>query len=467
MDGTSDTLATDVAVIGGGFTGAAAAIRLLHHDRPPSVAVIEPRAVLGAGVAYGTEDPAHRINVPASRMFAIIDDEAGFVRWLAAGGWLAADPAATQPDGAIFVARRVFGRYVAETLATAASRPGARLQHLQTRAVAVARSTKGFTVRLADGRRVQARAVVLAVSHPPPLAPAALRPLLGHPALTPDIFASGIPAGDPGDRVLIVGTGLTMADAVATLAARGHAGPITAVSRRGLLSRGHPAETGGADWPSLAKPPATALSLLRAIRREVAVAAAAGRPWQAVFDTLRRQGPTLWAALPVAERRHVVARLRPFWDVHRFRIAPQPAAAIERLRSTGQLALRVTALREARPDGAAIAVRFADGAWQSFDRVLLATGPAHGAVIADNPVLASLHAAGLLRPDACALGIDVDPSSRALDAAGAPVDRLFVAGPLARGRFGELMGLPEVTRHAAAVADAVTASLAEPAELAA
>jgi len=461
-------LSVDVAIVGGGYSGATTATHLLRRDHPPTVAIVEPRATLGAGIAYATPDPAHRINVPAARMSALVDAPQHFVDWLADGDVLRDDPAARREDGAIFVARAVFGRYVAETLTVSAARPGTRLHHVRDRATAVAATPDGFALRLEHGGTLWARSVVLAVSHPPPAAPPALRPLLGHPALLADPYRNGIAPGDPQARVLIVGTGLTFADTVASLAAQGHAGPILAVSRRGLRSRGHAPVTDAPDWPRLAPLPATALGLSRAIRMEVVKAAAAGRPWQDVFDTIRWQGPELWAALPTAERQRVVRRLRPFWDVHRFRIAPQPAAAIARAEAAGQLRFRRTGLHAACAAGDAIAVRFGAAAgWECFDRVVLATGPEHASAIAGNPVLASLHASGRLRADACGLGIDVDAASQVLDASGQAVAGLFVAGPLARGRFGELMGLPDVTRQAAAVAESVAASLGAAGSLAA
>ena len=70
-------------------------------------------------------------------------------------------------------------------------------------------------------------------------------------------------------NVLVVGTGLTSADIIASLDRQGYPGPITALSRRGQRSRGH--AFGYAESPAdFARDPAcTALTLLRRIRQAV------------------------------------------------------------------------------------------------------------------------------------------------------------------------------------------------------
>ncbi|TGV97347.1 hydroxyacylglutathione hydrolase, partial [Mesorhizobium sp. M2D.F.Ca.ET.145.01.1.1] len=87
-----------------------------------------------------------------------------------------------------------------------------------------------------------------------------------------------------------------------------------------------------------------------------------------------------------------------------------------------------------------------------FDAVINTTGPAHGQALQSNPALLSLTEAGLIRADTYGLGIETSLDSLAIGSDAKPVAGLFVAGPLARGTFGELMGLPEVARHAQRVA---------------
>jgi hypothetical protein len=54
----------NICVIGGGFTGAVAAIACLRRlDRPFRLMVVEPSASLGRGVAFGGQHPLHLLNV--------------------------------------------------------------------------------------------------------------------------------------------------------------------------------------------------------------------------------------------------------------------------------------------------------------------------------------------------------------------------------------------------------------------
>jgi uncharacterized NAD(P)/FAD-binding protein YdhS len=72
-----------VVVIGAGFSGVAAAAALVSRKNAPRVTLIE-RDKFGGGLAYGTKDPAHLLNVRASNMSAYADKPHDFAHWLEA-----------------------------------------------------------------------------------------------------------------------------------------------------------------------------------------------------------------------------------------------------------------------------------------------------------------------------------------------------------------------------------------------
>lgn len=453
-----------IGVVGGGFTGAVVALQLCRHlPAAARIDIFEPRPTLGCGVAYSAADPSHRINVPASRMTVLNEAPSEFDSWARNAGVLAADPAALWVHDHIFPQRREFGRYVSHLLDGAVrARPDISFRHHRALVTDIGCAPESYVLGLSSGAAVEADLIVLAVSHPPPAAPALLQPLVaaGGPVILDPWAEGALNAVTPDAEVIIVGTGLTMADVVASLEARGHRGRIRAFSRRGLLSRGHPVVAPAKrDWFETAPPPRTAAALVRAVRQEVANANAEGEPWQAVFDDVRVNGRRLWQAMPIAEQRRLVRHIRPFWDVHRFRIAPQAEAAIARLRDAGQFTAIAASLTTAAWDGKRVRMELAPRGkggrmtvrWEA-DAVVVTTGPAHGGILATNPALAALRAHGSLRMDPTGLGLDVDEASHAIGSDGRAAPGLLVAGPLARGRFGELMGLPQVSEHAQAVA---------------
>ena len=100
----------DVVIVGGGYTGAAAAIHLSRlSTRSLALTVIEPRGEPGRGVAYDTDQPEHRLNVNPEIMILYLDDIDHFPRHLRTIGQIEKDPAARTLDGMVYVRRSAFG----------------------------------------------------------------------------------------------------------------------------------------------------------------------------------------------------------------------------------------------------------------------------------------------------------------------------------------------------------------------
>lgn len=460
-----------VAVVGGGLAGAAFALHLLRDapHLPMRISVIEPRPLLGAGLAYATADAQHRINVAASRMSLFAEDPAHFDRWLRATCDAGDDRVGAMPDGARFPCRALFGRYLDGLLrqAAAAAFP-ARLEHVRDRAVAAAAEGEGYRVTLAGGGLRTADVLVLATGHPPAALPAPLAGLAGDQRLIADPWTPALAERvRPQDRVLILGTGLTMLDVLASLQAAGHRGPVVALSRRGLLPRPRtplPVEPEGDFLPA---GPGRVGETFQQFRAAVRQARAAGRPWEDCFDRLRAEAQAIWATLPEAERRRFLRHLQPFWDVHRYQCAPQVQAVLQRRQAEGRLTVRAATLLGAERLGETLRVQARPRGRPAGEVLQLAcdvaincTGPGHARGFICNPLLSSLAAARLLRPDPLGLGLAVDTEGRAIDFAGRAQPRLRVVGPAARGAYGELMGLPQVSAQPRAVAAAVAAALA-------
>ncbi|AGT09799.1 FAD/NAD(P)-binding protein [Paracoccus aminophilus] len=448
-----------IAIIGGGFTGASVALHLargLSLDTA-RIVVIEPRAALGQGLAYSTPDPNHRINVPAVRITMDCAAPGQFQAWLEQSG-LEISPESRCPDGRIFAERALVGRYAEAMLAPYLA--DGRVSHLQGSAIAATPRADRMRLTLDTGQTLLADRVVIATSHPKPGIPGAFRALEANPRLIADPSdpARIAELARSARKILIIGSGLTSADVISSLDAQGFQGEITALSRNGLRSRGHATIRNAESPADFAENPArTALALLQRIRAAVALDAKAGLPWQATIDRVRVQGAAIWAALPQSERARLVKRLRIWWDIHRFRIAPQPEAVLTRLMETSHLRYIAAHLQkaEASPDGITVTWRArgsAETTESHFDAVILTTGPAHDSIIKASPLLASLAEAGLIEPDPLGLGLHVARSCRAVASDGQTSDRLLVAGPLARGHIGELMGIPEITAHAETVA---------------
>ena len=437
-----------VAVIGGGFSGLLTALHLLEAPGGPCVRLIERRDGFGRGAAYASSRHGHLLNVRASNMSAHPDRPGHFLDWLAAQG----------DAPAAFVSRTHYGDYLQHLLREAATQGEAgRLILDRDEAVDVAPEGDGWSVALAIGRRVRAAAVVLAVGNLPPPVPAGLdEEAAAHPAYLADPWSRRMEAAPQAGVAVLLGTGLTMVDTALRLERERPGLRLHALSRRGLLPRRHLVE---GPSPSPWRPgDLRARAILREARRR-----AQGSDWRAVVDGLRPVVQDVWGAWSDTERGRFLRHLRPWWDVHRHRIAPQVASRLDHLTSCGRLRVARGRLAAATPDGEGLSVAWTtpDGEVRTLRASALVncTGPNGDLTRAGDPLLSGLAAQGLIRADAHRLGLDSDPQGRLLGRDGRGERPLFGVGPVTRGALWEITSVPDIRVQARACARQVVRSL--------
>jgi uncharacterized NAD(P)/FAD-binding protein YdhS len=431
-----------VAIVGGGYSGTLQAIHLLR--RGARVTLIERADRLGRGIAYSTRYEDHLLNVPAGRMSAFADQPGHFADWLSAR-------AGGQPTD--FAQRRLYGAYLREVLDEAKQAFGERLRIVEGEAEDVRPGTTGEVVHLVCDEEINADAVILALGNLEPDLPRNLPPELRTGGLyIADPWATDISHGlQPEDRILLIGTGLTAVDAAVMLDSAGFKGRTLAVSRRGLLPRPHADPPGHAHGLE-ALPEQRGSRLIRFVRRE-----AERIGWRAAVDQLRPVTHQLWAEASVEERRRFLRHLRPWWDVHRHRIAASIADRVERMQREGRLVVDAgkiismtasdgRAQVEWRPRGSSDVERL------EVARIVNCTGPQMDISRAGETLLDGLIDNGRIRPDPCRIGIDVDRDWRVLGRSGEPAFALFAIGPMTRSAVWEMVAVPDIRNQVQALA---------------
>lgn len=225
-----------IAIVGGG----AAAVGLLDalavsESGPGEVTVFEPSAGLWRGRPYGADLDSVLVNAPPAIMSIRHGDPGHYA------SWLGPERAAAHLDGLLgqpLVPRPLYGRYLADTAESALAQlreRGWRTRVVADRVVAVTRSGgPGLVTRTRGGDEHVADQVVLCVGGGTPQDHYGLE---GVPGFVRDPYPLADTLGQvpEGAGVAVIGSGLTAVDVVVSLAARGHAGPITLVSRSGVL----------------------------------------------------------------------------------------------------------------------------------------------------------------------------------------------------------------------------------------
>ena len=478
-----------VGIVGGGFSGTLVLANLVEQaDCAFTVDLFEPESAPGTGVAYSTTETVHLLNVRAERMGAFAGQPDGFYRWLQSEPGQAAAAqlgltTALKADS--YAPRQLYGRYLRQVFAETLQQAKAKgiTIHLHQATVTDVQPTGQPDQRLCLTAATQNRQEQIAVD--------ALVLATGNrarrPAFLPQVNEAGAhfvadvwhpqPTGlyphrvadlGPDAEIVIVGTGLTMVDAVLTLQAHGYQGSITAISRHGWLPAPHAHGQPYPAWAWTLDPeaaPQTALGLCQGLRAEIAHAATLGYDWRSVIDSLRPVTQTLWQRLDNGEKRKFLRRLFTLWNVHRHRMAHEVHDQLVALQQAGRLNLVAGKVCEITPtpQGLTLAYRPAHSTVPTTVNaalVLNCTGPAYDSTDEDG-LLANLRHRALITLGPLAIGVETAADG---SAKGSVPGAIYPLGSLLVGELLECTAVPELREQAKAVADQVLARLAPAAQ---
>lgn len=438
-----------VAVVGAGAAGILTAVQLLRHGAA-DVTLLERNGF--GGVAYRTAADHHLLNVRADAMSGLAHDADSFARWARRQG--------VASTGEEFLPRRLYRLYLADLLRSTAAEAEGTCRRVDADVLDVMPSLDGVGL-LTQDETFHFDRVVLALGNGAPAPVPAFAPVRGRHGVVEDPWSLGaLMAVDFDAPVVVVGTGLTATDIVLELGARGHRGPITMVSRRGLLPLPHCERPCPVEAPAVAAP-AGLNTAIRQVDAALQAARAANRCWHGVVDGLRPVTADIWAGFSVADKDRFLRQVRPWWERRRHRVAPAAHASLRALVAAGQVHAMAGTIDSVTPAGGAlqVSVRCSDVITQRRAGLIVnCTGPAPLAQRHDGALLPALIANGTVRTDRWGLGLETDASGAVVNATGRPWPTMYAIGPLRRGTLYESTAIPEIRDQAATLAPRVLGS---------
>jgi uncharacterized NAD(P)/FAD-binding protein YdhS len=154
----------------------------------------------------------------------------------------------------------------------------------------------------------------------------------------------------------------------------------------------------------------------------------------------------------VDDKRRFLRHLRPWWEVHRHRMAGPVGTRIDAAIVSGQLRIQAGRIRSYDIEGPLVRANFRPRGAEALAsyrvaRVVNCAGPGADFDRIAHPLVRALLDEGTVRPDPLRLGLEVTGTCALLNRTGAISRRLFAVGPVTKGAFWEMTAVPDVRRQ--------------------
>jgi len=418
----------EILIVGGGASGILVATQIARQASSPlSVHIAEPNGVLGRGLAYGTGDEGHLLNVPAGRMSALPSDPSHFKNWAGCGE-------------SEFISRRRYGRYLLETFLEAQKgNRNASFLHQRCRVERIERKDSSFQVTAETGPLGKFDAVVLALGHgianPLPLDDS----VISSPKYINDPWRDGVPSFE--GTLLSIGTGLTFIDLALSHLRRNDTNAVIGLSRTGDLPQPH-LKVRSAPLPVPHEVKASPAALRSYIDGE--------NDWRAAQDGVRHLLPEIWFGWSEDQKLDFWNQHLRWWNVHRHRMAPEIEEELSYFMGKGRLKIVGAPHQQLRESDSGFELKTGADDVVSVDYIVNSTGYRS---MESSPLHRTMAEQGLVALGPLGLGIRSNyPSFEVIDQQENIVEGLFAIGPVLLGERFETTAIPELREQAEKIA---------------
>jgi uncharacterized NAD(P)/FAD-binding protein YdhS len=250
----------------------------------------------------------------------------------------------------------------------------------------------------------------------------------------------------PTDKVIVVGTGLTMFDIAGAISDNCRQVTITAISKSGLMPAVQPFKASTPipfQWDRVT--PITLLEVFSQFRKNLELAK--GEWWRAI-DGMRPVTIELWNNFSVFEKKQFINHLTSKWNRARHRAPQQVFEKVNNLIQNDTLVIKQGKVVQASSNF----VKLADGSILNADYVFYAGGAITNPFSSSQPFWQNLKEEDWLDSHPSGMGVNATPKFQLIGKNGNPVSGAYTIGNNMRGTMLECTAIPELKVHAKKVA---------------
>ncbi|MBK8551304.1 MAG: FAD/NAD(P)-binding protein [Ignavibacteria bacterium] len=449
-----------IAIVGGGFCGSITLVQLLKQsDIPLEIVLVNKNNPITTGIAFSSYNPKHVLNVPAAKMSAFPDDPDNFLNWVKSKPEYREYVNEELNDR--FLPRVIYGKYLEEIFDNAINDlpENVTVKIINDEVLDVNVSSSGAELILKENKSFKADKVVLALGNFLPDDPRIQnKSFYQSKRYFNDPWRKQAVEGlDESDKVLIIGTGLTMVDNVYSLLDKGFNGKIYALSTNGYFPLSHKKRKPYTDILDEIHPPYEISSLFKIFRKHIKYVLSHGITGEAVVDAIRPKTQEIWLSLSLDDKIKFMAHIRHLWGVARHRLPKEIFDHMQNLMRDGKLEIIGGRIQDIREDNEEITVTYKERKSQlikelKVNRVINCTGPKTDLNRVDEALVSNLLKKGLICCDEMKLGINALPDGTIIQNDNSISPVLYTIGSMLKGILWESTAVPELRVQARSMA---------------